>query len=36
MHVLEGEVVLVTKVGEATLRSGESAGFKAGPRAFRG
>jgi uncharacterized cupin superfamily protein len=32
VHVLEGKVVLVTDAGENTLRSGESAGFKAGVR----
>lgn len=30
--VLEGEVVLVTDAGEATLRAGDCAGFKAGSR----
>jgi uncharacterized cupin superfamily protein len=30
VHVLDGEVVLVSDAGENTLRSGESAGFKAG------
>ncbi len=30
VYVVEGEVVLVTDAGEETLRSGESAGFKAG------
>ena len=32
IHVLEGEVVLVTDKGEETLRAGECAGFKAGSR----
>ncbi len=32
VHVVEGEVVLVTDTGEQTLRPGESAGFKAGVR----
>jgi len=32
VHVLEGEVVLVTDAGEETLRAGDSAGFKAGDR----
>lgn len=32
VHVLEGEVVLVTDAGEEPLRKGESAGFKAGVR----
>jgi len=32
VYVLEGEVVLATDAGEETLRSGESAGFKAGVR----
>jgi uncharacterized cupin superfamily protein len=32
VHVLEGEVVLVTDAGEETLRAGECAGFKAGVR----
>jgi uncharacterized cupin superfamily protein len=32
VHVLEGEVVLVTDAGEETLRAGDSAGFKAGVR----
>jgi uncharacterized cupin superfamily protein len=30
VYVLEGEVVLVTDMGEETLRSGDCAGFKAG------
>src|SRR5580765_4584474 len=30
VHVLEGEVVMVTDAGEETLRPGDSAGFKAG------
>lgn len=30
VYVLEGEVVLVTDTGEEVLRSGDSAGFKAG------
>jgi uncharacterized cupin superfamily protein len=30
VHVLEGEVVLVTDAGEEILRAGDSAGFKAG------
>lgn len=30
VHVLEGEVVLVTGQGETVLRAGECAGFKAG------
>ena len=30
VHVLEGEIVLVTGAGEETLRAGDSAGFKAG------
>jgi uncharacterized cupin superfamily protein len=30
VHVLQGEVVLVTDQGEETLRAGDSAGFKAG------
>src|SRR5690606_28477400 len=30
VHVLEGEVVLVTDAGEEVLRAGDSAGFKAG------
>jgi uncharacterized cupin superfamily protein len=30
VHVLEGEVVLVTDEGEEPMRAGESAGFKAG------
>jgi uncharacterized cupin superfamily protein len=30
VHVLEGEVVLVTNAGEETLRAGDSAGFKGG------
>lgn len=30
MYVLEGEVVLVTDVGEEALQAGDSAGFKAG------
>ena len=30
VYVLEGEVVLVTNAGEETLRTGDSAGFKAG------
>lgn len=30
VHVLEGEVVLVTNAGEETLCAGDSAGFKAG------
>jgi uncharacterized cupin superfamily protein len=32
VHVLEGEVVLVTNAGEEFLRAGDSAGFKAGER----
>lgn len=32
VHVLEGEVVLVTEAGEEVLRPGDSAGFKAGDR----
>ena len=32
VYVLEGEVVLVTDAGEEVLRSGDSAGFKAGVR----
>jgi uncharacterized cupin superfamily protein len=32
IYVLEGEVVLVSGAGEEVLRSGESAGFKAGVR----
>jgi uncharacterized cupin superfamily protein len=32
VHVLEGEVVLVTDAGDEPLRSGECAGFKAGIR----
>jgi uncharacterized cupin superfamily protein len=32
VHVLEGEVVLVTDAGEETLRSGECAAFKGGVR----
>jgi uncharacterized cupin superfamily protein len=32
VHVLEGEVVLVTDAGEETLRPGDCAGFKAGAR----
>ena len=32
VHVLEGEVVLVTDAGEETLRAGDCAGFKAGER----
>jgi uncharacterized cupin superfamily protein len=32
VHVLEGEVVLVTDAGEEILRAGECAGFKAGLR----
>jgi uncharacterized cupin superfamily protein len=30
VYILEGEVVLVTDVGEETLRAGDCAGFKAG------
>jgi uncharacterized cupin superfamily protein len=30
VHVLEGEVVLVTDAGEELLRAGDSAGFRAG------
>ncbi len=30
VHVVEGEVVLVTNAGEEILRAGDSAGFKAG------
>jgi uncharacterized cupin superfamily protein len=30
IHVLAGEVVLVTEEGEETLRAGDSAGFRAG------
>ncbi|HEX6858695.1 MAG TPA: cupin domain-containing protein [Caulobacteraceae bacterium] len=30
VHVLQGEVVLVTDAGEEVLRAGDSAGFKAG------
>ena len=32
VHVLEGEVVLVTDAGEEPMRAGDSAGFKAGVR----
>jgi uncharacterized cupin superfamily protein len=32
VYVLEGELVLVTDQGEVPIRSGESAGFKAGVR----
>jgi uncharacterized cupin superfamily protein len=32
IHVVSGEVVLVTDEGEDTLRAGDSAGFKAGDR----
>jgi uncharacterized cupin superfamily protein len=32
VHVLEGEVILVTDAGEEPLRAGDSAGFKAGVR----
>jgi len=32
VHVLEGEVVLVTDAGEETLCAGDNAGFKAGER----
>jgi uncharacterized cupin superfamily protein len=32
VHVLEGEVVLVTDKGEEPMRAGDSAGFKAGVR----
>jgi uncharacterized cupin superfamily protein len=32
VHVLEGEVILVTDAGEETMRPGDSAGFKAGVR----
>jgi uncharacterized cupin superfamily protein len=32
VHVVEGEVVLVTDKGEEPMRSGDSAGFKAGVR----
>ena len=32
VYVVEGELVLVTDAGEETLRSGDSAGFKAGVR----
>jgi uncharacterized cupin superfamily protein len=32
VHVLEGEVVLVTDAGEEVMRAGDSAGFKAGVR----
>jgi uncharacterized cupin superfamily protein len=32
VYVLEGEVVLVTDAGQEILRSGDSAGFKAGDR----
>ncbi len=32
VHVLEGEVVLVTDAGEEVLKAGDSAGFKAGDR----
>jgi uncharacterized cupin superfamily protein len=32
IHVVSGEVVLVTDDGEETLRAGDSAGFKAGER----
>jgi uncharacterized cupin superfamily protein len=32
IHVIEGEVVLVTDAGEETLHAGDSAGFKAGVR----
>lgn len=30
VHVLKGEVVLITNAGEEVLRAGDSAGFKAG------
>jgi uncharacterized cupin superfamily protein len=32
VHVLEGEVVMLTDAGEETLRAGDCAGFKAGIR----
>jgi uncharacterized cupin superfamily protein len=32
VHVLEGEVTLVTDAGEEVLRAGDSAGFKGGAR----
>jgi uncharacterized cupin superfamily protein len=32
VHVLEGELILVTDAGEEPLRAGDSAGFKAGVR----
>jgi uncharacterized cupin superfamily protein len=32
VHVLEGELVLVTDAGEQVMRAGDSAGFKAGVR----
>ena len=32
VYMLEGELVLVTDAGEAPLRAGDSAGFKAGTR----
>jgi uncharacterized cupin superfamily protein len=32
VHVLDGELVLVTDAGEETMRAGDSAGFKAGTR----